>query len=287
MEIRNEDGLTLEEFLADYDETKYRRPSNTVDMTLFTVHNGKLKLLLIKRKNHPFIGEWAMPGGFVNFDEDLDTAVERELKEETNITRNTYFKQLYTLGNYDRDPRTRIITTVYLSMTPESTIRNTHAGDDAAQAGWFTISKKTLELDEKGRKSLLGLDNEEGNIHIEFIITDKAKHNYIETRSTLIENASNATIAGDHIKAINMALETVQNRVASTGILFNLLPEECTLREIQTAYEAVIGHTTDTGNFRRDIRKMLKETGHSRKVNGKQVKLYSFNPMYQYLEENL
>lgn len=285
MELRNEQGQTLEEFLSAYDASQFPHPSSTVDMILMTIHEGKLKVLLIKRKNHPFIGEWGMPGGFVNMDEDLDEAVERELAEETNITKHTYFRQLYTLGNHDRDPRTRIITTVYLSMTPESTIRNTRAGD-VAEAGWFTISKKTESIDEKGRTSILKLEYPEQNILMEYIVTDKAMHNYVKTRSKLSKN-SNAQLAGDHIKAINMAMDRIQRRGASTGILFNLLPDDFTLREIQTAYEAVIGRKTDTGNFRRDIRKMLRETGKTKKVNGKQVKLYTFNPMYQYLEENL
>ena len=60
-----------------------------------------------------------------------------------------------------------------------------------------------------------------------------------------------------------------------------------TLREIQNAYEAVTGKKTDTGNFRRDIKKMLVKTGNTRKVCGKQTALYRFNPMFRYLEENL
>lgn len=66
MEKRNEKGETLEQFLAHYDENAYRRPSNTVDIILFTVIDGALKVLLVKRRNHPFIGDWAMPGGFIN-----------------------------------------------------------------------------------------------------------------------------------------------------------------------------------------------------------------------------
>ena len=72
MEKINEYGETLEQFLKNYDENKYRRPSNTVDMILFTVYEGNLKVLLVKRKNHPFIGDWAMPGGFIEFEEDMD-----------------------------------------------------------------------------------------------------------------------------------------------------------------------------------------------------------------------
>jgi hypothetical protein len=82
-------------------------------------------------------------------------------------------------------------------------------------------------------------------------------------------------------------MDQVQNRAASTGILFNLLPKECTLREIQNAYEAIVGHKTDTGNFRRDIKRMLIDTGKKKKASGKQATLYSFNPMFTYLEENL
>ena len=84
-----------------------------------------------------------------------------------------------------------------------------------------------------------------------------------------------------------MAMDQVQHRAASTGILFNLLPDEFTLREVQNVYEAVIGHKTDTGNFRRDIKKMLNLTGRKKKVSGKDAALYSFNPLYSYMEENL
>ena len=282
----NAEGETLEEFLEHYDETKYRRPSNTVDMILMTVSEGKLKLLLVKRGNHPFIHDWALPGGFVNFEEDLDHAVERELAEETHITKHTYFRQLYTLGNADRDPRTRIISTVYLSLTPEENIKEAKAGDDAADTAWFTISKVTEKTDERGRTSLLTLEDGQAGIRMEYRIYDKAMHNYVETRSVMLKS-SNVKLAADHIKAINMAMDQVQNRAASTGILFNLLPKECTLREIQNAYEAVIGHNTDTGNFRRDIKKMLIDTGKKKKVSGKSATLYTFNPMFTYLEENL
>ena len=282
----NERGQTLEEFLAEYDETKFRRPSNTVDMILMTVSKGKLKLLLIRRKDHPFIHDWALPGGFVNFDEDIETAVSRELAEETNITTDTYFHQLYTFGKADRDPRTRIITTAYISMTPEENIRNTRAGDDAADAGWFTVSKTVLSTDAAGRQSQVVLECEENGVRIVYDVYDKVIHNYVKTSSEL-SSQSNAKLAADHIKAVNMAIDQIRNRAASTGILFNLLPESFTLREVQTVYEAIIGRKTDTGNFRRDIRKMLIDTGEKKKVCGKYAALYEFNPLYSYMEENL
>ena len=286
MDEVNERGETLAEFLENYDETLYRRPSNTVDMILMTVSDGFLKLLLIRRKDHPFIYDWALPGGFVNFDEDIDTAVERELKEETSMDEHNYFRQLYTFGAADRDPRTRVISTAYLSMTPESNIRHAKAGDDAADTGWFTLRKVTEHMDETGRVSVLTLDEDEKDIHIAYRITDKAMDNYIETRSELLE-VSGAKLAADHIKAVNMAIDQLRNRAGITGILFNLLPREFTLREIQNVYEAVIGRKVDTGNFRRDIKKMLKATGRTKKAGGKRAATYTFNPMYEYLEENL
>ncbi|MDO4193643.1 MAG: NUDIX domain-containing protein [Erysipelotrichaceae bacterium] len=284
MEKVNAQGLTEKEFLEQYDDSVFRHPSNTVDMVLMTVSEGQLKLLLIRRGNHPWIGQWALPGGFVDFDEDLDDAVLRELKEETAIDEEFYFTQLYTFGSADRDPRTRIISTMYLALTDESNIRKSKAGDDAAETGWFTVKRTVTSQDDGHQTSVLTLDKDD--VHIAYEITDKANRNYVKTASRLLEESSEA-LAADHIKAINMAVDLLRNRAASTGILFNLLPEEMTLRQIQDAYEAVVGHKTDTGNFRRDIKRMLVNTGRTRKSAGKQAALYKFNPMFRYLEENL
>ena len=284
MEKVNAQGLTEKEFLEQYDDSAFRHPSNTVDMVLMTVSEGQLKLLLIRRGNHPWIHQWALPGGFVEFDEDLDDAVLRELKEETAIDEEFYFTQLYTFGSADRDPRTRVISTMYLALTDESNIRRSKAGDDAAETGWFTVKRTVVSQDDGHQTSVLTLDKDD--VHIAYEITDKANRNYVKTTSRLLEESSEA-LAADHIKAVNMAVDLLRNRAASTGILFNLLPEEMTLRQIQDAYEAVIGHKTDTGNFRRDIKRMLVNTGRTRKSAGKQAALYRFNPMFRYLEENL
>lgn len=284
MDKRNRDGLNEAEFLAQYDDSMFRHPSITVDMVLMTVSGGKLKLLLIRRGNHPWIGQWALPGGFVEYDEDLDHAVLRELKEETSVSDDFYFTQLYTFGSADRDPRTRVISTMYLALTPEENIEKAEAGDDAAETGWFTVTREAVSQDDAHQTSRLCLDL--GDVHMAYEITDRAKRNYVETDSRVLEE-STEELAADHIKAINMALDLLRNRAASTGILFNVLPQEMTLREIQNAYEAVTGHRTDTGNFRRDIKKMLIATGNTRKVAGKDTALYRFNPMFRYLEENL
>lgn len=119
----NRQGLTEEQFLTTYDASKYERPSVTVDMLILTVTEEEkknyrklpekvLKLLMIKRGDHPYMGQWALPGGFVQMNESLDEAAGRELKEETNID-DIYMEQLYTWGDVARDPRTRVISASY------------------------------------------------------------------------------------------------------------------------------------------------------------------------------
>ena len=82
----------------------YSRPSVTVDVVIFAILDEQLKVLLIRRKNPPFQRMWAIPGGFVNMDESLETAAHRELEEETGVTRDdVYLEQLYTFGEPDLD----------------------------------------------------------------------------------------------------------------------------------------------------------------------------------------
>jgi 8-oxo-dGTP diphosphatase len=120
-----------------YDVTKYERPSVTVDVVIFGVMEGELKVLLIKRKNWPFEGMWAIPGGFVDMEESLEDAAARELCEETGV-KGVYLEQFYTFGQPDRDPRTRVITVTYLAFVHVDQLQP-RAADDAADVGWFSV----------------------------------------------------------------------------------------------------------------------------------------------------
>jgi len=121
-----------------YDPTKYDRPSVTVDVVTFTLRGQDLQVLLIRRKHPPFADYWAIPGGFVQADESLEVAALRELEEETNV-RDVYLEQLYTFGDPDRDPRTRVITVAYFALVPETALPSLRAGDDAADAQWWSM----------------------------------------------------------------------------------------------------------------------------------------------------
>jgi 8-oxo-dGTP diphosphatase len=123
---------------------EWPRPMVTVDAVVFTVSEGKPLLLLINRKNDPYKGMWAIPGGFLEMDEELEDAVARELEEETGLT-GVHLEQMHTFGTIGRDPRGRQITVVYMGIVDENNTK-IKAGDDAAQAKWFDIDNLPKDI---------------------------------------------------------------------------------------------------------------------------------------------
>ena len=87
----------------------------TTDVVIFTIKDGKLKVLLVKRAHEPFKGKWAIPGGFIRISETIDAAALRILKEKTNV-QNIYLEQLYTFGVPLRHPTARVITCAYFAL---------------------------------------------------------------------------------------------------------------------------------------------------------------------------
>lgn len=110
-----------------------------VDVVVFTIGDGDLRVLLVRRENAPFQGRWAIPGGFVDCKESLDAAALRELREETNVS-NIYLEQLYTFGDPKRDPRTRVITVAYFALVSADRL-HIRAADDARDARWFSMRR--------------------------------------------------------------------------------------------------------------------------------------------------
>lgn len=130
--------ISEEEFLAAYDASRYHRPSVTVDVVVLTVRQGALCVLLVERDGHPFRGCWALPGGFRNPQESLDSAATRELGEETGIElSDAHIEQLGTFGDPGRDPRGDVISVAYLAFVPE--LPDPRAGSDAAAARFWPV----------------------------------------------------------------------------------------------------------------------------------------------------
>lgn len=108
----------------------------TVDIVVFREKNTRKEILLIQRKNEPFKNQWALPGGFVDNDEDLETAAKRELREETCVVASN-LQQVKAYGNPYRDPRGYMVSVVYFTTVDSDT--NAVAADDAKALQWFTV----------------------------------------------------------------------------------------------------------------------------------------------------
>jgi 8-oxo-dGTP diphosphatase len=198
----------------------------TVDIVIFTIQSGTLRVLLVKRAATPFQGQFAIPGGFVLEDEDLDQAALRELREETGVA-DVYLEQLYSFGDVGRDPRGRVITVAYFALiSPDRPLR---AGTDAAEAEWWAMDQLP-------------------------------------------------TLAFDHARILNYALDRLRNKLEYTTVGFQLLPEKFTLTELQEVYETILGKQLDKRNFRRKLSllKILKPLPEYRRGGQRPAQLYRF-----------
>lgn len=114
----------------------------TVDLVIFALRDSELHVLLIRRGLPPFVGSWALPGGFVRDGESLEEAARRELQEETGV-RDVYLEQLYTFGDPERDPRGRVVTVAYYALLTGDAAPLV-AGTDAGAAQWMRARKHPL-----------------------------------------------------------------------------------------------------------------------------------------------
>lgn len=220
---RNGKGQTLEEFLEEYDPYRYKNPCCTTDTVVFSykdeqeLKEGRLKVLLVKRGNHPSIGCWALPGGFVNLRENLEDTARRELQEETGVS-GLPVEQFACYGDYQRDPRARVITTAYFSLVNEKEVR-VKAGDDAADAAWFTVKLKKGESKDittdaaviRREDFSLELENEDRGLKIRAVICKEERQGLVRERKYKVKEGG--MVAVDHAAIITQALEVIQQRI--------------------------------------------------------------------------
>ena len=141
-ELRDVNGLTEAEFLQQYDENRYPKPSLTADVVIFRTHEDSslCDILLIRRKNHPCIGQLALPGGFAERGETIETTAARELEEETGVT-GLEMKLVGIYSKLGRDPRGWTVSAAYTATVKDGEIRPV-AGDDAREVCWATVKEQ-------------------------------------------------------------------------------------------------------------------------------------------------
>ncbi|MEZ4358189.1 MAG: NUDIX hydrolase [Eubacteriales bacterium] len=213
-------------FLESYDASIYEKPGFAADGALFAIDFEEkcLKLLLIKRGGFPYKGCFALPGGFVNIDEDILTAVKRELLEETGIE-DIELKQYHTFGAPDRDPRSRVITTSFVGLTDIKKV-NARAGDDAAVVEWVKVSDYNRLVAWEGSTYII---NRSITLKGSEILTPS-----VETRETLKKGGVSATtkivssggLAFDHALSVILAYEALIEELKKGFIVSGAILED-------------------------------------------------------------
>lgn len=134
------------QFLAQYNIHDFDIPLTSVDMSIFTVQDQKLKVLLVKRAAHPAKGLWALPGGFIDLskDNDLDATAQRKLLEKTGVS-TSHLEQVSTFGSKKRDPRGWSVTVAYMALISSDHIQlsTNESSDDVA---WVEVEEAINEF---------------------------------------------------------------------------------------------------------------------------------------------
>ncbi len=132
----------------------------TVDVVLTRTGAGGHEVLLVRRANEPFAGHWALPGGFVEPDEDLAEAAQRELREETGVA-GVALRQFHAFGAPGRDPRGHIVSIAFRGRA-EDGAGPARAGSDARAVRWFSTRALPALAFDHGEIIRLALAGPEG-----------------------------------------------------------------------------------------------------------------------------
>jgi 8-oxo-dGTP diphosphatase len=217
------------EFLASYDPSVYPVFALTVDIAIFTVRQGTLSSLLVQRRNHPYQGFWALPGGHVTHGkENAEQAARRELNEETGIDwddASGHLEQVATYTDPDRDPRIaaglHVASVAHFALAPD--LPDPRPGVDASEALWWPVDDLEL-VDQRAA--------------------------WDERRAYTGEAPP---LAYDHAVILSDALERVRAKLEYTTLAAEFVQEPFSLAELRRVYQAVWGAAPDLGNFRRKV----------------------------------
>lgn len=263
-----------ESFLSSYNADDYDRPSVAADIVVFSMMNLKdkepkrspdprLKVLLIKRGEHPYMNKWALPGGFLRKNETIEECALREVTEETNVTP----KALIPVGVFsepERDIRTRVVSNAFVSVV-DADEYSTHGGNDAAEAEWFDVSFNT----QNENKIIINLSC--GDTRIDCLLEAITDH-LGNTTYSIIENGG---LAFDHAKIIASAFSTMRKMKDEYELVFHFLPEKFTLSSMQKIHEIINNISDQPANFRRKVMNYVAETDEYEDCTGhRPAKLY-------------
>ena len=267
-----------QQYLEQYNQAGYERPSVATDMAIFSImEDGErdnfrklqkkaLKLLLVKRAEHPFKDMWALPGGFCKSNEDILETAKRNLFEETNV-KEAYLSLAGVFGDVGRDPRGWIVSNTFLALVDGNKC-DIRPGEKVGEANWFSIELKKVSEDKEVLETKANVTTEyelllqaEGT---EKLLRAKVKEykqfaNYHESLRYEIEECEG--IAFDHAKLILYSLLYLRKNVENDFKLgFDLLPETFTLTQLQNAFELVLNKPLLAANFRRKVSEYVIET---------------------------
>lgn len=225
-------------YIANYDPTKYYpNPAVTVDLAVYAFDDAKnvLRLLLIRRGGFPYKGDMALPGGFLNIDEPLESAAKRELEEETGITGMDAHLHCI-LSEPLRDPRQRVITPEYLALTNAHDV-TAKAGDDAAMADWYEVSAFAETIERRGdtavRSYAMTLTGSEGVIDLAAVETaDYSRRQPVRS----FEVSRDGGMAFDHAEAIIRSFIALRDMLRHSDIICGALGR----RFCRAAYDDVL-----------------------------------------------
>jgi 8-oxo-dGTP diphosphatase len=296
-------------FFRDSGNSTHIQSSNTVDMVIFSAIDSedkdprrlpdkvlqillvnKKKDLLVTKENESQQRKWSLPGGFVNYEESIDEAAVRELKEETNLE-NVYMEQLYTWGRVYPNLRRRVISTSYMALVDREKF-TVKSGEDAEEVRWFNVFSKVIGTNKSPTTNGYILEktfeiivkNDEITIKDHVVVKTTVEGHISKTENTYVENKDG--LAFDHAKVIQYALDRMKNKVMYTDIAFSLMPELFTLTELQKVYEVLYRRELADAYFRKKVKRMLtKTTLLSEGKRFRPSKLYLFNPRWKDEEE--